>query len=196
MRRKSRREFRENPMRAALTHIENLDPRRFRGRVAAVNGLVVEATGPRDALALGGRARIKGRDGDDHNEPVADAVRGILDGHVVMTREIAERGRMPAIDVLKSVSLTMPDCCAPGEPEVIRAAKGALSAYADMEELIRLGAYAKGSNPEVDEAIRLNSPLEALLGQDKNEVSTTEESFEQLRNILGSGEGEGDAQVA
>src|SRR5229473_1238827 len=78
-------------------------------------------------------------DGDDHNEPVADAVRGILDGHIVMERVIAERGRYPAINVLKSISRTMPKACDPQYwPAVIRA-KRLLSIYGDMEELIRLG---------------------------------------------------------
>src|SRR5206468_1785492 len=79
-------------------------------------------------------------EGDDHNEPVADAVRGILDGHIVMERAIAERGRYPAINVLRSVSRTMPRSCDPAYLPVVRRARRVLSTYADMEELIRLGA--------------------------------------------------------
>src|SRR5213080_3173145 len=78
-------------------------------------------------------------DGDDHNEPIADAVRGILDGHIVMERAIAERGRFPAINVLKSISRTMPGCQHPPEREIVTQARQALSAYANMEELIRIG---------------------------------------------------------
>src|SRR5215469_7596935 len=110
-------------------------------------------------------------EGDDHNEPVADAVRAILDGHVVMERAIAERGRYPAINVLKSVSRTMPRAANPAYLPVITRAKQVMATYADMEELIRLGAYRAGSSAEVDEAIRLHQPLEAFLAQGKDEVS-------------------------
>lgn len=129
-------------------------------------------------------------DGDDHNEPVADAVRGILDGHVVMSRAIAERGRFPAIDVLRSISRTAPDVYeTEDEARMAGEARAALSAYADMEELIRLGAYAAGSNPQVDRAIALNGPLEAFLGQGKEEASSPEESFSALGSILVDGQG-------
>lgn len=123
-------------------------------------------------------------DGDDHNEPIADAVRGILDGHVVMERAIAERGRFPAINVLKSISRTMPGCHAPHEREIVTAARRALSAYGDMEELIRIGAYRAGSDPQVDRAIALNPALEAFLSQDKDEAMGLEESFMRLDAIL------------
>lgn len=92
-------------------------------------------------------------EGDDHNEPVADSVRAILDGHVVMERSIAERGRYPAINVLKSVSRTMPDCNSDAENELVQKARRLLATYDDMEELIRLGAYRRGADPLVDEAI-------------------------------------------
>jgi flagellum-specific ATP synthase len=123
-------------------------------------------------------------DGDDHNEPVADAVRGILDGHVVMERAIAERGRYPAINILKSVSRTMPRSCDPAFWPVVQKARLALATYADMEELIRLGAYRAGTSPEVDEAIRLNPMLEAFLGQAKHEATSITESYEKLAAIM------------
>ncbi len=123
-------------------------------------------------------------DGDDHNEPVADAVRGILDGHIVMERAIAERGRYPAINILKSVSRTMPRSCDPAYWPVVQKARLALATFADMEELIRLGAYRAGSSPEVDEAIRLNPMLEAFLGQAKHEASSIAESYEKLALIM------------
>ena len=128
-------------------------------------------------------------DGDDHNEPIADAVRGILDGHVVMSRAIAERGRFPAIDVLKSISRTAPEVYAPEEVPLARQARKVLAAYADMEELIRLGAYTSGSNPEVDRAIAVNEPLETLLAQGKDEAASIEESFAALASILVDGKG-------
>ncbi len=129
-------------------------------------------------------------DGDDHNEPVADAVRGILDGHIVMERAIAERGRYPAINVLKSVSRTMPKSAAPAYLPVITRARQVMATYADMEELIRLGAYRAGSSPEVDEAIRLHEPLEDFLRQAKDEVTGLAEGYGQLAQILGSPETE------
>ena len=124
-------------------------------------------------------------DGDDHNEPVADAVRGILDGHIVMSREIAERGRYPAIDILRSVSRVAPEVYENNEAELVREARRSLATYADMEELIRLGAYAAGSTKETDQAIALNGPLEAFLGQGKDEATSIDESFARLAGILG-----------
>src|SRR5689334_8285596 len=123
-------------------------------------------------------------DGDDHNEPVADAVRGILDGHIVMERAIAERGRYPAINVLKSISRTMPKSADPTFLPVITRARQIMATYADMEELIRLGAYRKGSSPEVDEAIGLHPALEAFLAQGKEESTSLPEGYRQLAEIL------------
>ena len=123
-------------------------------------------------------------DGDDHNEPIADAVRGILDGHVVMQRSIAERGRFPAINILKSVSRTMPRSANPDYLPVITKGRQVMATYADMEELIRLGAYRAGSSPEVDEAIRLHEPLEAFLRQAKDEKSSLDDGYRQLAQIL------------
>jgi flagellum-specific ATP synthase len=125
-------------------------------------------------------------DGDDHNEPIADAVRGILDGHIVMERAIAERGRFPAINVLKSISRTMPGCHGPEERQIVSAARQTLSAYANMEELIRIGAYRTGADPQVDRAIALNPQLEAFLAQDKDEVTSLDSGFERLAGILDS----------
>lgn len=129
-------------------------------------------------------------DGDDHNEPVADAVRGILDGHIVMERAIAERGRYPAINVLKSVSRTMPKSADPMFLPVITRARQVMATYADMEELIRLGAYRAGSSPEVDESIRLHEPLEDFLRQGKSEATSLEAGYRQLEQILGTMETE------
>src|ERR1700742_634267 len=123
-------------------------------------------------------------EGDDHNEPIADAVRSILDGHVVMERSIAERGRYPAINVLKSVSRSMPRSADPAYLEVLTRARRVMAAYADMEELIRLGAYRPGSSAEVDEAIALHPELEAFLGQDKADSTGLAEGYRRLAEIL------------
>jgi flagellum-specific ATP synthase len=126
-------------------------------------------------------------EGDDHDEPVADAVRSILDGHVVLERGIAERGRFPAINVLRSISRTMPDCNTEAEAALIRRARGLIATYEDMAEMIRLGAYRTGSDPKVDEAIRRHDALEAFLGQGKRETTSTAEGFKRLAEILGAG---------
>ena len=123
-------------------------------------------------------------EGDDHNEPVADAVRAILDGHITMERAIAERGRYPAINVLKSVSRTMPRAADPAYLPLLRRARAVMATYADMEELIRLGAYRPGTSAEVDEAIRLHQPLEDFLTQNKDESTTLAQGYQRLEQIL------------
>ncbi len=123
-------------------------------------------------------------DGDDHNEPVADAVRSTLDGHVVMERAIAERGRYPAINVLKSVSRTMPRAADPAYLPAVNRARQVMATYADMEELIRLGAYRTGSSADVDEAIALHKPLEGFLAQGKEESTSLNEGYRRLEQIL------------
>jgi flagellum-specific ATP synthase len=123
-------------------------------------------------------------DGDDHNEPVADAVRGILDGHIVMERAIAARGRYPAINVLKSISRTMPRAANPAYLPSINRARQVMATYSDMEELIQLGAYRAGSSADVDEAIALHKPLEAFLSQSKEEATTMADGYDRLERIL------------
>jgi flagellum-specific ATP synthase len=124
-------------------------------------------------------------EGDDHNEPVADAVRGILDGHIVLERNIAERGRYPAVNVLRSLSRTMPNCNTDAETEIVRRARQHLSVYEDMAELIRLGAYRKGTDPAVDEAIRLFQPIEGFLGQKRADRTDLKTGYSLLADIVG-----------
>jgi flagellum-specific ATP synthase len=126
-------------------------------------------------------------DGDDHNEPVADAVRGILDGHVVMRRAIAERGRYPAIDVLKSVSRTLPHCMNDEQNATRLAARKLLATYADMEEMVRLGAYKAGSSEEVDRAVALAPQIEQLINQGKNDQGSADAGFAALAEIVFGG---------
>jgi flagellum-specific ATP synthase len=130
-------------------------------------------------------------EGDDHNEPVADAVRGILDGHIVLERAIAERGRFPAINVLKSVSRVMPGCNSDEEQAIVNAARAPLAVYEDMAELIRLGAYKVGTNIEVDSAIKVYPQLESFLAQKKEERATLEEGYAALDGIMRGAMGEG-----
>ena len=128
-------------------------------------------------------------EGDDHNEPISDAVRGILDGHIVLERNIAERGRFPAINILKSVSRAMPGCNTAQEQRIVAQARAPMATYDDMAELIRLGAYKAGTNAEVDNAIRLNPHLETFLIQKKDECATFAESYSALETIMGDGKG-------
>jgi flagellum-specific ATP synthase len=123
-------------------------------------------------------------EGDDHNEPIADAVRGILDGHIVMERAIAERGRFPAVNVLRSISRTMPNCVPVAVRPVLAKARELMSVYADMEDLIRLGAYRKGSDPKVDRAIAVNPELEAFLSQQGDERTSIAEGYSRLEAIV------------
>jgi flagellum-specific ATP synthase len=123
-------------------------------------------------------------EGDDHNEPIADAVRGILDGHIVMERGIAERGRDPAVNVLRSISRTMPGCVPVDVRPVLAKARELMSIFSDMEELIRLGAYRKGSDPKVDRAIAVYPALEAFLGQSREETTTIAEGYKMLEAIV------------
>lgn len=123
-------------------------------------------------------------DGDDMNDPIADAVRGITDGHIVLDRKIAEKGRYPAIDLLASVSRTLPDCHSDVEYTLLTAAHKALAAHADMEELIRIGAYRAGSNPELDRAIAFAGPCEAFLSQRKAEHTPPQSSFAEVAGML------------
>jgi len=126
-------------------------------------------------------------EGDDHNEPISDAVRGILDGHVMLDRTIAERGRFPAINILRSVSRTMPGCNSDRENDIIGRARRLLSTYEDMAELIRLGAYQRGSDPGVDEAIQYYPALEAYLSQTNDDRTDLPDTYERLAEILGMG---------
>lgn len=123
-------------------------------------------------------------EGGDMDEPVADAVRGILDGHVVLTRQLAERGHFPAVDVLKSVSRTVPQCLSQEENGLVMRLRRLMATYADMEELIRLGAYAKGADPQVDEAIARIPALEKFLQQPPTERAPMADSFKQLKQAL------------
>ena len=126
-------------------------------------------------------------EGDDTNEPISDAVRGIVDGHIVMDRKIADRGRYPAIDVLKSVSRSLPDALSDERNMLLKQAKKIITTYEDMAELIRLGAYRKGSDADVDKAIEIYPQLDEFLAQNKKEQNNIDETFDQLNIIVNSG---------
>ena len=125
-------------------------------------------------------------EGDDHNEPVADAVRGILDGHIVLDRSIAERGRYPPVNILRSVSRSMPDCNSKEENELVARARALIATYEEMGDMIRLGAYRAGSDASIDEAIRHRDGLEKFLGQGKTERSDLAAGYAALSKVVGT----------
>ncbi len=120
--------------------------------------------------------------GSDLDEPVADILRGVLDGHVVLDRQIAERGRYPAIDLLRSVSRSLPQAATDDENQTILRARALLGAYARSETMVRAGLYSEGSDPELDQAIRVWPELDAFLAE--IESVSTQNSFDRLRLIL------------
>ena len=126
-------------------------------------------------------------EGDDDDEPISDTVRGILDGHVILSRRIAEGGRFPAIDVLRSISRTAPGCYQANERALVRRARGLIRAHADMAELIQLGAYRGGADPQIDEAILRLPAIEGVLRQEVDEVWAADTEFPALERALGAG---------
>jgi flagellum-specific ATP synthase len=120
---------------------------------------------------------------DDMNEPISDAVRGILDGHLWLSRALAERAQYPAVDPLASISRLMIDVVGPAHLEAAARLKGHLAVYRDAEDMISIGAYAKGSNPRIDEAIERNSPTIEFLKQGIREKVTYAETVERLQKI-------------
>lgn len=123
-------------------------------------------------------------EGDDHNEPVADAVRGILDGHAVLDRRIAEAGRYPAVEVSRSLSRTVPGCLTPEEHAVVTDARAILAIKAELADLVRLGAYRPGSDPEADRALRLAPQIETLLHQGRHQPSTFQNAIMALATVI------------
>lgn len=119
-------------------------------------------------------------DGDDLNEPIADAVRGILDGHIVLSRKLANKNHYPAIDVLSSVSRIINDIITDEHKELIAKFKDILATYTDSEDLINIGAYTLGSNAKIDEAIALNDSMNDFLKQKIDEAY----DFESTKKLL------------
>ncbi len=122
-------------------------------------------------------------DGDDMNEPIGDAVRGILDGHIVLSRKLAQANHFPAIDILHSVSRVMPRLISPEKRAIADEARSLLAAYRDAEDLIRIGAYQKGSNAAIDRAVVASEGLTAFLRQRVHEADAAD-PFHTLDQIL------------
>lgn len=161
------------------------EPPSFRGFPPSVSNLIM-ALAERAGPGVEGTGDITGIfsvlvAGSDMEEPVADILRGTLDGHVVLDRSIAERGRFPAVDVVRSVSRSLPDAATPEENVLISKARAALGAYAESELMIRAGLYAPGSDPLLDEAVRLYPQLDRFVATLSPSIA---ESFAGLQAAL------------
>jgi flagellum-specific ATP synthase len=125
-------------------------------------------------------------EGDDHNEPVADTARSILDGHVVLTRELAERGHYPAVDVLASVSRCMPDVVTPEHLAHAQTLRALIAARREVEPLLALGAYQAGARPQTDRAIKAWDEIESYLRQTVDESTSFEATVQRLARLGGA----------
>jgi flagellum-specific ATP synthase len=145
----------------------------------------------RSGNGLGGQGSITAfytvlSEGDDPQDPIADAARGILDGHVVLSRELAEAGHFPAIDVERSISRVMSSVANREQVAAARRARQLLARYNKARDLIQLGAYVAGHDAELDQAVRLHPPLNALLQQDMHEPAALDDSFARLCEVIES----------
>ena len=123
-------------------------------------------------------------EGDDMNEPVADLARGILDGHIVLSRALATANHFPAIDVLESVSRLTRDICSPEEIELVSRARDLLALYRKNEDMITIGAYVEGNHPRLDQAVRKHEVLRDFLQQGVDERSDRTETYSRLKEVL------------
>jgi flagellar biosynthesis/type III secretory pathway ATPase len=123
-------------------------------------------------------------EGDDLAEPVSDISRATLDGHIILSRDLADRGHYPAIDVLTSISRVMRQVVPPEQVRLAARLREHMAAYREMEDLINIGAYQRGTNPRVDAAIDRMDGIVTFLKQDMEEGSVFEEAFESLRKVL------------
>ena len=120
--------------------------------------------------------------GSDMEEPIADCVRGTIDGHILLDRTIAERGLYPAVDILKSVSRSLPDCAEQSENKTLNMARRLLAEYKDIEPMVRLGVYKQGASPTTDRAVNLYPALEKFIYT--LESNDTSKTFSELAHIL------------
>jgi flagellum-specific ATP synthase len=124
-------------------------------------------------------------DGDDFNEPITDTARSILDGHIVLNRKIAQKNHYPAIDVLASISRCMSQIATKEQKAAAGQIKNLMATYNDAEDLINIGAYKSGSNPEIDEAIRKHKTIDDFLMQSTEEKISFEDTINEMYSIVG-----------
>jgi len=123
-------------------------------------------------------------EGDDRNDPIGDAVRSLLDGHLWLSRKLSTRGHYPAIDPIESISRLMPDICDPEHLTAAREMRRLLAVYLDNEDLISIGAYRAGSNPEIDHAIKMKPLIDKFLQQDVAEQATLDETVSGIKKLM------------
>jgi FliI/YscN family ATPase len=143
--------------------LERCGPGAPRGSITAITTVLVE--------------------GDDMQDPVADSVRGIVDGHIVLSRRLASHGHFPPIDVLESLSRTMPMTVGTKQIQAAARIRDLLATYRENEELIRLAAYKKGSDPDVDVAIDFHRPIQTILRQDVEEHTPMEQTIRAIEDV-------------
>jgi len=151
--------------------------------VFALLARLLERAGPGRAGTITGLYTVL-VDGDDHNEPIADAVRAILDGHVVLDRRLATAGHFPSIDVLGSVSRVVRAVTTPRQRAAADHLRRLLAAHRDIRELVEIGAYVPGSNPDADRALAMMGSIDAFLRQDMAELTPAETSWTMLERLL------------
>ena len=134
-------------------------------------------------------------EGDDENDLVAESARAILDGHLVLSRELAERAHWPAIDVLASVSRSMNDVVGTDHQRIADRLRQVLSARRDADDLVSVGAYQHGANPLVDTALRYEAEINGFLRQQPSEINSLDETLELMARVIGTLESDGDGEI-
>ena len=157
--------------------------RGFPPSVFAILPRLLERSGMSDKGSITGLYTVL-VEGDDMNEPISDTVRGILDGHIVLSRAIANSNHYPPIDVLGSVSRVMPDIVSKEHLSEFGTIKNMIAVYREAEDLINIGAYREGANPEIDRSVKLHNPIQTFLKQDMLEHYTFEETLDMLKGIV------------
>ena len=127
-------------------------------------------------------------DGDDFNEPITDTARGVLDGHIILSRSLAAKGHYPAIDVLQSISRVMSSIVSPKQKKLASQLKMVLATYTEAEDLINIGAYKSGANKNIDNAIEKIDSVNGFLRQQTDEKVSFEETLNALGEIFGENE--------
>jgi flagellum-specific ATP synthase len=125
-------------------------------------------------------------EGDDVNEPISDTVRGVLDGHIILSRSIAEKGQYPSIDILRSISRLYSNIASKEQKELVKKLRNVIATYTENEDLISIGAYSRGTNPDIDYAIDKIKAIQSFLSQEVSEGYSFEESMRLLSQIFES----------
>ena len=157
--------------------------RGFPPSVFAILPKLLERSGMSDKGSITGLYTVL-VEGDDMNEPISDTVRGILDGHIVLSRAIANSNHYPPIDVLGSVSRVMPDIVSKEHLSEFGTIKNMIAVYREAEDLINIGAYREGANPEIDRSVKLHNPIQGFLKQNMMEHYSFDETLDMMKGIL------------